>query len=122
MDVVGTLTDGSVPVLFDTDVNAPALAEYTYHARPGQSSVAYITVGTGVGVGLVINGTTVHGALGGYIGWDMGRGRGDGQGGRYINIVQANRPCNQSITQSKQTRRDVSFQQGWCTRRAGMCQ
>lgn len=62
VDVVGTLTDGSVPVLFDTDVNAPALAEYTYHARPGQSSVAYITVGTGVGVGLVINGTTVHGA------------------------------------------------------------
>lgn len=62
MDVVGTLTDGSVPVLFDTDVNAPALAEFTYHAGPGQSSVAYITVGTGVGVGLVINGTTVHGA------------------------------------------------------------
>lgn len=62
VDVVGALTDGSVPVRFDTDVNAPALAEYTYHARPGESSVAYITVGTGVGVGLVINGRTVHGA------------------------------------------------------------
>jgi fructokinase len=66
VDVVGTLTDGSVPVLFDTDVNAPALAEYAYHARPGQSSVAYITVGTGVGVGLVINGSTVHGTNSGW--------------------------------------------------------
>lgn len=57
-------TDGTKPVLFDTDVNAPALAEFTYHASsPSQSSVAYITVGTGVGVGLVINGKTVHGLV-----------------------------------------------------------
>ena len=28
IDVVGALSDGSVPVMFDTDVNAPALAEY----------------------------------------------------------------------------------------------
>ena len=57
-------TDGSKPILFDTDVNAPALAEFTFHASsPTQSSVAYITVGTGVGVGLVINGKTVHGLV-----------------------------------------------------------
>ncbi|EWM22566.1 fructokinase [Nannochloropsis gaditana] len=37
VDVVGALTDGSKPVLFDTDVNAPALAEYTYH-RPSMAS------------------------------------------------------------------------------------
>lgn len=61
VDVLGALTDGSVPVAFDTDVNAPALAEYLYNSQPNQSSVAYITIGTGVGVGLVVNGKTVHG-------------------------------------------------------------
>jgi len=58
---MGQLTDGSVPRGFDTDVNAPALAEYTYREDRSQTSVAYITVGTGVGVGLVVNGRTVHG-------------------------------------------------------------
>lgn len=46
---------------FDTDVNAPALAEFSLCGAPGTSSCAYITVGTGVGVGLVINGKTVKG-------------------------------------------------------------
>ena len=45
------------------DVNAPALAEYVYHRKEGNSSCAYITVGTGVGVGLVVNGNTVHCAM-----------------------------------------------------------
>jgi hypothetical protein len=35
--------------------------EYMYHRRAGESSVVYITVGTGVGVGLVVNGKTIHG-------------------------------------------------------------
>ena len=48
----------NVPFKFDTDVNAPAMAEYYVHIRPNQSSCAYITVGTGIGVGLVINGKT----------------------------------------------------------------
>ena len=52
-----------VPFKFDTDVNAPAMAEYTVSASAGQSSCAYVTVGTGVGVGLVINGKTVHGLM-----------------------------------------------------------
>ncbi len=56
-------SDGAVPVAFDTDVNAPALAEHRWNARPFENSCAYITVGTGVGVGLVINGSTVHGLL-----------------------------------------------------------
>ena len=33
VDVVGFLSDGSVPCKFDTDVNAPALAEYMVSAR-----------------------------------------------------------------------------------------
>lgn len=52
-----------LPFLFDTDVNAPALAEYEMRAVPGRLSTAYITVGTGVGVGLVVNGRTVHGLV-----------------------------------------------------------
>eukprot|EP01084_Bolivina_argentea_P020031 37290_1 len=63
VDVISALSDGTVPVAFDTDVNAPALAEYRWNARPFENSCAYITVGTGVGVGLVINGSTVHGLL-----------------------------------------------------------
>ena len=51
------------PFMFDTDVNAPALAEYRLHKRPGSLSCAYITVGTGIGVGLVCNGQTVHGLV-----------------------------------------------------------
>lgn len=53
----------AVPFIFDTDVNAPALAEYSHLNNPHISSSAYITVGTGVGVGLVINGKTVHGLM-----------------------------------------------------------
>ncbi len=61
---ITTITsNGTVPVSFDTDVNAPALAEHRWNARPFENSCAYITVGTGVGVGLVINGSTVHGLL-----------------------------------------------------------
>ena len=65
-DVVGALTAGlAVPFAFDTDVNAPALAEYRAAKRDGfdLASVAYATVGTGVGVGLVVNGGCVHGFL-----------------------------------------------------------
>jgi fructokinase len=53
----------NVPFSFDTDVNAPALAEYKLHSMQDQKSLAYITVGTGIGVGLVVNGATVHGLL-----------------------------------------------------------
>lgn len=52
-------------VRIDTDVNAPALAEYIKAKQhiPNITSTAYITVGTGVEVGLVVNGTTVHGRM-----------------------------------------------------------
>eukprot|EP00611_Tribonema_gayanum_P000883 TRINITY_DN1067_c0_g1_i1.p1 TRINITY_DN1067_c0_g1~~TRINITY_DN1067_c0_g1_i1.p1 ORF type:complete len:361 (+),score=95.60 TRINITY_DN1067_c0_g1_i1:69-1085(+) len=63
VDVVGALSDGSVPVAFDTDVNAPALAEYMWNGAEGETSCAYITVGTGIGVGLVVNGKPIHGLL-----------------------------------------------------------
>lgn len=50
-----------IPYQFDTDVNAPALSEYS--AMTGVSSCAYVTIGTGIGVGLVVNGRPVHGML-----------------------------------------------------------
>jgi fructokinase len=63
-DVVGPLTAGldGVPFAFDTDVNAPAMSEFA-RMPEGSTSCAYITVGTGVGVGLVVNGRPVHGLL-----------------------------------------------------------
>lgn len=48
------------PVAFDTDVNAAAIAEAA--ARPDCSALAYITIGTGIGGGLVLAGQPVHGA------------------------------------------------------------
>ncbi|MBU3077794.1 ROK family protein [Sphingomonas quercus] len=49
-----------VPAGIDTDVNAAALAEAAAAGRP-LASLAYVTVGTGIGVGLVLEGRPVHG-------------------------------------------------------------
>ena len=55
--------DVRCPWLIDTDVNAAALAEYKHGSANGCDSLCYITLGTGVGGGLVIGGRAVHGAL-----------------------------------------------------------
>lgn len=52
-----------VPTGFDTDVNAAALAEVLHGAAQGLSHAIYITVGTGIGGGAVINGEAVHGLV-----------------------------------------------------------
>lgn len=49
-----------VPVAIDTDVNAAALAE-AVAAGPAVSTLAYVTVGTGIGVGLVVEDRPLHG-------------------------------------------------------------
>lgn len=51
-----------VPIGFDTDVNGAALAEYNHGAGKTAASLAYITVGTGIGGGLVLDGKAIHGA------------------------------------------------------------
>lgn len=55
--------DFGKPFLFDTDVNAPAWAEHIMANESHKSSSAYITVGTGIGVGLVVNNQTVRGLM-----------------------------------------------------------
>lgn len=51
------------PVAIDTDVNAAAVAEQALGAGRGCSTVAYVTVGTGIGGGLAIGGRALKGAL-----------------------------------------------------------
>ena len=51
-----------VPVHFETDVNAAAI-EHRWGAGRGQSSLAYVTVGTGIGAGLIIDERPVHGLI-----------------------------------------------------------
>ena len=53
--------DYSVPVYLDTDVNVACLGEYTYGAGKNVDSCLYITVGTGIGAGLVQNGKVFQG-------------------------------------------------------------
>lgn len=52
-----------VPVAIDTDVNAAAMAEWQLGAGRGDRSLAYVTVGTGIGGGLVVEGRPLRGAL-----------------------------------------------------------
>lgn len=51
------------PVAIDTDVNGAALAEYRWGAAQGCDSLCYLTIGTGLGGGLLIGGQPVHGAM-----------------------------------------------------------
>jgi fructokinase len=53
----------NLPVALDTDVNAAARAEWQMGAGRGVRSLAYVTVGTGIGAGLLVEGRPLRGAL-----------------------------------------------------------
>ena len=53
-----------LPTILDNDANAAALAEAQWGAAAGYSSVFYVTIGTGIGTGIVLNGSIYHGRTG----------------------------------------------------------
>lgn len=63
-DIVGEFQRAlNVPVYLDTDVNGAALGEVMYGAAKGVNSAIYITIGTGIGVGVYVNGALLHGLV-----------------------------------------------------------
>ena len=63
-DVVTPLKEAfGVPVGFDTDVNGAALAEWRWGAAQGCDPVLYLTIGTGIGGGVLVNGKLLHGLI-----------------------------------------------------------
>lgn len=50
-------------ITLETDVNAACLAEARIGAAAGLENVAYITIGTGIGAGVLCDGRLLHGAL-----------------------------------------------------------
>ncbi len=52
---------GGLPVALTNDANAAAVGEMTYGAARGMKNFIMITLGTGVGSGIVINGDVVYG-------------------------------------------------------------
>jgi fructokinase len=52
-----------VDVAFENDVDAAALGEYRWGAGRGTGSLCYLTVGTGIGAGLLVGGRPWHGLV-----------------------------------------------------------
>ena len=64
-DIVGRVgrATGVRDIAFDTDVNAAALAEAQWGSGRNLDPLLYLTVGTGIGGGVVANGAVIHGLL-----------------------------------------------------------
>jgi fructokinase len=54
---------GPVSLGFDTDVAGAAMAERRWGAAQGQDVAIYLTIGTGIGGGIVVHGRPVHGRM-----------------------------------------------------------
>ena len=63
-DLVGSIQkELNVPIGLDTDVNGSCLGEMTFGCAKGLDCVIYLTIGTGIGAGIGINGRLLHGML-----------------------------------------------------------
>ncbi|WP_319415785.1 ROK family protein [Marispirochaeta aestuarii] len=63
-DIVGFFTNRmNVSVAFDTDTNAAALGEGRYGAGRGCDTFLYLTIGTGIGGGVVVDNKALHGLV-----------------------------------------------------------
>lgn len=63
-NLAGRIHEGlGKPFVFDTDVNGAALGEYTWGAARDLSSALYLTVGTGVGGGAIVDGKRLQGLI-----------------------------------------------------------
>ncbi|SDA56980.1 fructokinase [Butyrivibrio sp. INlla18] len=63
-DIVGAFKKAlNVPVGFDTDVNGSLLGEITWGCAKDKTDALYLTIGTGIGGGVMTNGKLLHGML-----------------------------------------------------------
>ena len=64
-NIVGALQEHypDLPIGFDTDVNGAALGEAYFGAAKELDSALYLTIGTGIGGGAIVEGNLVHGLL-----------------------------------------------------------
>jgi len=53
-----------IPVILDNDANAQAFGEYKFGAGRGYEDVIFVTISTGIGAGIVINGKLYRGMTG----------------------------------------------------------
>jgi glucokinase len=72
---------GGVPTALENDADATALAEHRFGAGQGTSDMAFLTIGTGIGAGLIAGGKLHRGACG--AGGEVG----------HIAVVPEGRPC-----------------------------
>lgn len=64
VDILGGISRGlGVKFAFDTDVNGAALGEWRWGAGQGVNVLIYLTVGTGIGGGALVDGRPVHGLV-----------------------------------------------------------
>lgn len=70
-----------LPTLMDNDANAAAWAEYRFGAGQGASTLLTVTIGTGIGGGMVFDGELFHGGFG--VGAEVG----------HMRVVPGGRPC-----------------------------
>lgn len=62
-DLLGSLESLNVPMNLETDVGGSLIGEVWLGAGRGLGSVLYLTVGTGIGAGIMVDGHVIHGML-----------------------------------------------------------